>query len=118
MGLITRVTKVNSLPVVMRGLIRVYTVTNRIGRAAVDISQENNALSGNILDVVNPVPANTKRSANLGAMLGQRHSTPDIQPMLVRCWPIIYAAGPTLHQYWLQVSCFFGVLITMHFTAR
>ena len=28
----------------------------------------------------------------------------DGQPMLVQCWAIVYDAGPTLHQHWLNVD--------------
>ena len=33
--------------------------------------------------------------------------------MLVRCWPIVFAAGPTLYQHWLNVSCLLWYLATV-----
>ena len=31
--------------------------------------------------------------------------TRNLQPMLVWCWPIVYDAGPTSNQHWLNISC-------------
>ena len=34
----------------------------------------------------------------------------DVQPLLVQCWAIVYDAGPTLHQHWLNVRCLWNGL--------
>ena len=31
-----------------------------------------------------------------------------VHPMLVQWWPIVYDAGPTLYQHWVNVSCLLG----------
>ena len=43
------------------------------------------------------IPANTRRSPNVGTMLAQ-------------CWPIVYDADPTLYQHWVNVTCLLGML--------
>ena len=34
--------------------------------------------------------------------------TRDVDPMLVQCWSIVYDAGPTLNQHWVDGSCLLG----------
>ena len=34
--------------------------------------------------------------------------TRDIHPMLFQCWPIVFDAGPTLKQHWVNAPCYLG----------
>ena len=35
--------------------------------------------------------------------------TRDIHPMLFQCWASVGDGGPTLKQYWVNVSCLLGI---------
>ena len=39
--------------------------------------------------------------------------TRDVQPMLAQCWPIVFDAGPTSYQSWLNLSCLLGRLVSL-----
>ena len=45
--------------------------------------------------------------------------TSDIEPMLLQCWPIVFAASPALRQHWINVKCllkcgFVAVIVGMY----
>ena len=35
--------------------------------------------------------------------------TRDVDPMLIQCWANVEDGGPTLNQYWVNVSCLLGL---------
>ena len=44
---------------------------------------------------------------NLEGVKRYDHTQPTryVEPILVQCWPAVYDVGPTLNQYWFNVSC-------------
>ena len=53
------------------------------------------------------IPTSTRRWPNVGLMLAHRLRR-WVGPMLGRCWPIVYDAGPTSVQHWVSASCLPG----------
>ena len=54
-------------------------------------------------------------------MLSSKQLAQYIKPIFDRCWSIVYDAGPTLGQHWLDISCLLAswvVVSTSAFHAR